>query len=460
MNLLQGKWPRLATLLAVLVAAALVFLAWERYTRTPWTRDARVRADVVTLSADVSGLITRLPLSDNQPVEKGELLLSIDPARYELAVLRAERAVNVARAALGESRAAIEASQAQLRQRRSEAQRRSALQKRSMLSVEENEKAQTDVSLAQAELLRNQASLGLAQANVELAEAALQQARLDLERTQVRAPVSGYVTNLQTREGDYAHAGVPLLALVDRDSFYVSGYFEETKLPGIRVGSRARVELAEQALEAARIGLELEREVLSGTVRMTCSDAVLHGLLLPALARFMPGYPALQLELATSNDFANLSRRDADIALRMTRTPPEHLVGRNLGEVRYVLCASERYLEGRDATEPAMLHWIAPDDFLPDHPSVVWRRRHYPGVLPAYRCNGVLAVAEMARAGLGLAAIPAYLLRDGDGLRVLDADLEGCASALWLLTRPDCRALRSVVALFDELGRHVRLGDE
>lgn len=140
-----------------------------------------------------------------------------------------------------------------------------------------------------------------------------------------------------------------------------------------------QAELAEQALEAARIGLELEREVLSGTVRMTCSDAVLHGLLLPALARFMPGYPALQLELATSNDFANLSRRDADIALRMTRTPPEHLVGRNLGEVRYVLCASERYLEGRDATEPAMLHWIAPDDFLPNHPSVVWRRRHYPG---------------------------------------------------------------------------------
>lgn len=155
-----------------------------------------------------------------------------------------------------------------------------------------------------------------------------------------------------------------------------------------------QAELAEQALEAARIGLELEREVLSGTVRLTCSDAVLHGLLLPALARFMPGYPALQLELATSNDFANLSRRDADIALRMTRTPPEHLVGRNLGEVRYVLCASERYLEGRDATEPAMLHWIAPDDFLPDHPSVVWRRRHYPGVLPAYRCNGVLAVAR------------------------------------------------------------------
>ena len=166
MNLLQGKWPRLATLLAVLVAAALVFLAWERYTRTPWTRDARVRADV-TLSADVSGLITRLPLSDNQPVEKGELLLSIDPARYELAVLRAERgergaggAGRVARGDRGQPGPVAPAPQ--------RAQRRSALQKRSMLSVEENEKAQTDVSLAQAELLRNQASLGLAQANVSL----------------------------------------------------------------------------------------------------------------------------------------------------------------------------------------------------------------------------------------------------------------------------------------------------
>nr|WP_049337397.1 type VI secretion system baseplate subunit TssK [Pseudomonas aeruginosa] len=174
-------------------------------------------------------------------------------------------------------------------------------------------------------------------------------------------------------------------------------------------------------------------------------------------ALFLGGRLRLAQQAGNQDDAVEIRRQ---LAALWTRLPPEHLVGRNLGEVRYVLCASERYLEGRDATEPAMLHWIAPDDFLPNHPSVVWRRRHYPGVLPAYRCNGVLAVAEMARAGLGLAAIPAYLLRDGDGLRVLDADLEGCASALWLLTRPDCRALRSVVALFDELGRHVRLGDE
>lgn len=164
-----------------------------------------------------------------------------------------------------------------------------------------------------------------------------------------------------------------------------------------------QAELAEQALEAARIGLELEREVLSGTVRLTCSDAVLHGLLLPALARFMPGYPALQLELATSNDFANLSRRDADIALRMTRTPPEHLVGRNLGEVRYVLCASERYLEGatrrsppcctgspRTISFPTTRAWSGVVDTIPGccrptAATVCWRSPRWPAPASAWR---------------------------------------------------------------------------
>lgn len=83
-----------------------------------------------------------------------------------------------------------------------------------------------------------------------------------------------------------------------------------------------QAERAEQALEAARVGVEQGGEVISGTVRLTCTDSVLQGLLLPALAQFMPDYPALTLELSTSNDFANLSRRDADIALRLTRTPP------------------------------------------------------------------------------------------------------------------------------------------
>jgi multidrug resistance efflux pump len=176
-------------------------------------------------------------------VEKGQLLLEIDPARYVLAVEHARRSVEVAKAALGQSEATIVASGALLRQRQSEERRRRTLKDRAAISGEEWEKSSTDVAVAQAELLRNQAILGLAQANVQLSIAALTQAELDLQRTRVEAPVTGYVTNLLTRQGDYATAGGALLALVDSDSFYVSGYFEETKLPRIEEGDRVRIEL-------------------------------------------------------------------------------------------------------------------------------------------------------------------------------------------------------------------------
>lgn len=243
MTALRKALPPLITLAVVALALILGYFAWTYYTRAPWTRDARVRADVVTVSADVTGRIVELRVKDNQHVNKGELLLTIDPARYELAVLRADRAVEVARAALGQSQAAIAANQALLQQRHSEAVRRRALKARSAISNEEWEKAQTDVTVAEAQLLREQANLGLAQANVSLAEAAQKQARLDLERTQVIAPVNGYVTNLLTRAGDYATAGHSLVALVDSDSFYVGGYFEETKLPRIHEGDAVKVQL-------------------------------------------------------------------------------------------------------------------------------------------------------------------------------------------------------------------------
>ncbi|MET3454779.1 DNA-binding transcriptional LysR family regulator [Pseudomonas kilonensis] len=219
-----------------------------------------------------------------------------------------------------------------------------------------------------------------------------------------------------------------------------------------------QAERAEQALEAARVGVEQGGEVISGTVRLTCSDSVLQALLLPALARFMPAYPALSLELSTSNDFANLSRRDADIALRLTRAPPEHLVGRNLGNVTFRICAGATYLRSANADDLAAMTWIAPDDFLPDHPTVAWRRQHLPGVVPAYRCNSMLSVTELVRAGLGVAALPDFLIDENQGLMPLGEPLVGYDTALWLLTRPDCRALRSVVTLFDELGRNLRWG--
>nr|WP_172666980.1 LysR family transcriptional regulator [Pseudomonas chlororaphis] len=218
-----------------------------------------------------------------------------------------------------------------------------------------------------------------------------------------------------------------------------------------------QAERAEQALDAAQVGVEQGGAVVSGTVRLTCTDSVLQGLLLPALAQFMPRYPALALELSTSNDFANLSRRDADLALRLTRTPPEHLVGRQLRAVSYRVCASPSYRQSVGATEDlAGLTWIAPDDFLPDHATVAWRRQALPGVVPGYRCNSMLAVSELVKAGLGVAVLPDFLLDDTSVLQPLSDPLPGCNTALWLLTRADCRALRAVVTLFDELSQRLR----
>lgn len=209
-----------------------------------------------------------------------------------------------------------------------------------------------------------------------------------------------------------------------------------------------QAERAEQALDAARVALEQGKQVVSGTVRLTCTDAVLSSLLLPALARFMPDYPALSLELVTSNDFANLNRHDADVALRLTNQPPEHLVGRRLGSVSYVVCArADRQASSDLAQQP----WIAPDASMPDHATVVWRMRHLPGVTPTYRCSSTYAVAQLVRAGLGVAALPDFVLRGQPELQALSTPLPGCDTELWLLTRPDCRALRSVQTLFDEL---------
>lgn len=232
-----------STLAIVALALLLGWFAWEHYTRAPWTRDARVRADVVTLSAEVSGRITELRVADNQHVNKGDLLLEIDPARYALAVEHARRAVEVAQANEGLAQAQIVSSQALLKQRQSEEQRRRTLKQGFAISGEEWEKASTDVAVAQADLMRGQSDLSLALANSQLASAALTQAELDLERTRIYAPVSGYVTNLLTRQGDYASSGVALLALVDSASFYVSGYFEETKLPRIHPGSPVQIAL-------------------------------------------------------------------------------------------------------------------------------------------------------------------------------------------------------------------------
>jgi multidrug resistance efflux pump len=202
------------TALAVAVAAVIGWQLWIYYLEAPWTRDGRVRADVVQVAADVSGLVTDVLVHDNQEVKKGDVLIRIDPARFQISLRNAQANVDSKLAATQEAER--------------ETNRFNQL---NSLSVSEEQQQQRDSAFVEA------------QAAWQQALAARDVAALNLVRSQVQAPVNGFVTNFDMRPGDYVDAGRPLFALIDSDSFYVDGYFEETKLPRIKVGDPARVYL-------------------------------------------------------------------------------------------------------------------------------------------------------------------------------------------------------------------------
>jgi multidrug resistance efflux pump len=206
--------PVLLTALVVGVAFLLGWAAWDAYMAAPWTRDGTVRAYVVTMAPEVAGRVVQLPVGDNQLVRKGDVLLVIDPTDYAIAVDQAQ--------------AAMEQSRANADNAQREAQRRAAL---TTLETSEEEK-QTYRSNAIA-----------AEASYRQAVASLARAKVNLERSTIRAPVNGYVTNLQIQLGDYATTGQSVISLVNSDSFWVDGYFEETSLPAIRDGDPATIRL-------------------------------------------------------------------------------------------------------------------------------------------------------------------------------------------------------------------------
>jgi multidrug resistance efflux pump len=204
----------IATLIAFGAAIGLAWMAWNYYEYTPWTRDGRVRVYTVQLAPEVSGTVVSLPLTDTQFVHKGDVLFQIDPRTFE----------NRLKQATGR----LAQAQAQASYLDAEASRRRQL---SNLSVSAEEQ-QNAIGIAQG---ANDAVLA--------ATGGVDQARLDLERTTIRSPVDGWVSDLILQQGGYATAGQPAVTLVNVDSFYLVGYFEETQMPRVRVGDSATVVL-------------------------------------------------------------------------------------------------------------------------------------------------------------------------------------------------------------------------
>lgn len=214
--------------LTLLVAVAAWFTSrwlWDHYTNEPWTRDGHVRADVLQISPDVSGLLTDVQIKDNQPVKKGQILFVVDRARYELAVQQAS--------------ALLARQRAVLNQVKREAARNHALN--NIVAREIVEEGDAKVEDAVAALASAQSALDLA--------------RLNLSRTTIVSPADGYVNDRAPHTGDYVTAGRAVLSIVDAHSFHVDGYFEENKLAAIRIA---------QAVDITIMG---ERKTLHGHVQ-------------------------------------------------------------------------------------------------------------------------------------------------------------------------------------------------
>jgi RND family efflux transporter MFP subunit len=202
------------TIAFVAAAAYLSRTLWNRYMNSPWTRDGRVRADIIKVAADVSGIVTKVAVQDNQFVHKGDLLFTVDRERYRLALEKAT--------------AALAARKSEMAMRQQESARRAQLEN-VVVTVENRENAR---SLADS-----------ASATYQEALVAVETARLNLDRTEVRSPVEGYITNLGVHPGDFAAAGEAKLAVIDRNSFWVYGYFEETKLHLLHPGDPVEIRL-------------------------------------------------------------------------------------------------------------------------------------------------------------------------------------------------------------------------
>jgi p-hydroxybenzoic acid efflux pump subunit AaeA len=200
------------TLLLVVLAAIAVFQAWAFYTESPWTRDAKFTADVVSIAPDVTGLVTDVPVVDNQLVKKGQILFKIDQPRYQQA--------------LDEANADVAYFQALAAEKKREAGRRVKLGVQAM-SQEEIDQSTNVLQTVLHQLAKSQAARDLAV--------------LDLQRTVVTAPADGWVTNLNVHPGNYINRGSTAVALVKKNTFYILAYLEETKLSGLKKGDRAEI---------------------------------------------------------------------------------------------------------------------------------------------------------------------------------------------------------------------------
>ena len=211
----MALWSINLTLIALV--AWYAYQSFEEYLSNPWTRDGQVRGHVIQIAPRVSGMVTRIAVIDNQSVQTGDLLFEIDSEPYEIAIAQAE--ANLDRARIASNAARIEYDRL-----------------RDIFKKDPGAVSQKDLNLREA---KYQESLS----QIDVVTETLRSAKLNLGYTQVRAPVDGYVSNVDFQVGTQAVANSPILALVDSNSFWVFGYFRESQIGKFKIGDTARVTL-------------------------------------------------------------------------------------------------------------------------------------------------------------------------------------------------------------------------
>lgn len=214
----------------------------------------------------------------------------------------------------------------------------------------------------------------------------------------------------------------------------------------------AHAEGIEVALEQARSSADVQGEEVAGMVRISTTDGVLHSMITPALQRLQQRHPLLSYELQTSNEMVNLSRRDADIAIRATKKPPENLIGKRVASIDMALyAAKETGLQCFEDLKTQPVVWIGLDEAISHHPSVLWRQRHFPKIIPTYQVSSMVTILEMVARGMGVGILPTMMAKHKDNLIALTDTLKECQSELWLLTHPESRHLRRVSTVYSFL---------
>ena len=247
--------PLLFTLMAGIAIFAGLHI-WQYYNSEPWTRDARVRGDVIQVSSDISGLITEVLVTDNQEVKQGQVLFKVDTARQSLDVEQAQADLLQSKATLAESKAALAQAQADVvksqanihladqNAKRYESLLDGAISKQEQDQIFANrDQAHAEHVQAEAAIQQARATIEKQQALVEVAQSKVNLAKLNLNRSEVVAPADGTLSNFELKAGNYVKVGQGVAALLDRKQLYVVGYFEETKLNKIQVGAPASIQL-------------------------------------------------------------------------------------------------------------------------------------------------------------------------------------------------------------------------